>query len=125
MFINKNIIKPTKKMSFEDKIKEWVILDNQMKSLNDKLKDLREKKSSVNEQIQNYATNNHLQNHTIQIGDGKLKITETRTAEPLTFKYLEKCLNEVITNKDQVSQIIQYIKQNREIKLVKDIKRFS
>ena len=46
-------------MSFEDKIKEWVILDNQMKSLNDKLRDLREKKSSVNEQIHKYANNNH------------------------------------------------------------------
>jgi len=112
-------------MSFEENVQKWVALDNQIKSINEKLQELRDKKAKVNEQIQVYANKNKLQNATIQISDGKLKLTETKVASPLTFKYLEKCLGEVISNETQVKQIIEYIKEQREVKLVPEIKRFS
>ena len=112
-------------MSFEENIQKWVALDNQIKAMNEKLQELRDKKAKVNEQIQLYANKNKLQNSTIQISDGKLKLTETKLATPLTFKYLEKCLGEVISNETQVKQIVEYIKNQREVKLVSELKRFS
>jgi len=111
-------------MSFEENVQKWIALDNQIKLMNEKLQELRDKKSKVNEQIQVYANKNKLQNATIQIGDGKLKFTETKVASQLTFKYLEKCLGEVISNEIQVKQIIEYVKKQREVKLVPEI-RFS
>ena len=39
-------------MSFEENIKQWVLLDNQLKILNEKAKEIREKRNSVNEYIQ-------------------------------------------------------------------------
>ena len=56
---------------------------------------------------------------------GKLKFTNTKVPEPLTFKYLEKTLGEVIKNENQVKLIMEHIRQKREIKVVPEIKRFS
>lgn len=110
---------------FENQIKQWVQLDNQLKELNEQTKDLREKRNTLERNITNYAASNNLSASTIQITDGKLKFANTRVTEPLTFKYLEKTLGEVIKNENQVRLIMEHIKQKREIKLVPEIKRFS
>jgi uncharacterized coiled-coil DUF342 family protein len=111
-------------MSFENQIQQWVSLDNQLKLLNEKIKDLRDKRHTLNEEITKYATTNELFHSTVQISDGKLKFANTRIAEPLTFKYLEKTLGEIIKNESQVKQIMEHLKQKREVKVVSEIKRF-
>ena len=112
-------------MSFENKIQQWVQLDNQLKQINEKTKELREKRSVLEENITSYASINNLSNTTVQISDGKLRFTETKVAEPLTFKYLEKTLSEVIKNESQIKLIMEHIKQKRSVKIVPEIKRFS
>ena len=112
-------------MNFEQQIKEWVHIDNQIKLLNEKMKTLREQKLSLNENIISYASKNNILNANIQISDGKLKITNTKIQTPLSFKYLENCLGSIIRNENQVKQIMEYIKSNREIKTVSEIKRIS
>ena len=112
-------------MSFEGQIQQWVQLDNQLKQINEKVKDLREKRNTLEQNITTYAASNNLTNSTVQISDGKLKFANTKVQEPLTFKYLEKTLNDVIKNESQVKLIMEHIKQKREIKIVPEIKRFS
>jgi hypothetical protein len=109
---------------FEENIQKWVSIDNQMKLLNEKIRDLREKKSDLTQTILTHAEENNMGHPTIQISDGKLKFTNTKISEPLTFKYLEKSLSEIIRNESQVKQIIDHIKKNREIKVVQELKRF-
>jgi len=112
-------------MSFEGQIQQWVSIDNQLKQLNEKSKELREKRNVLEQNITTYANNNNLYNATVQISDGKLKFANTKIPEPLTFKYLEKTLGEVIKNESQVKLIMEHIKQKRNIKVVPEIKRFS
>ena len=112
-------------MSFENKIQQWVQLDNQLKQINEKAKELREKRNTLEENITNYASLNNLANSVVQISDGKLKFTNSKIHEPLTFKYLENALNDVIKNESQVKLILEHIKQKRAIKVVPEIKRFS
>ncbi len=112
-------------MSFESQIQQWVSLDNQLKQLNEKVKDLRDKRNNLEENITSYASENNLSNATVKISDGRLKFTNTKVQEPLTFKYLEKTLGEVIKNESQVKLIIEHLKQKRAIKIVPEIKRFS
>jgi phage shock protein A len=38
-------------MSFEQQIQQWVVIDNQMKTLNDKIKELRDKKNVLSQNI--------------------------------------------------------------------------
>jgi hypothetical protein len=111
-------------MSFEQHIQQWVSIDNQMKQLTDKLKELRDKKNTLNDTIFNHVDNSNLTNATIQISDGKIKFIKTKDTQCLTFKYLETCLHEIIKNDDQVNKIIEYVKNKRDVKYVAEIKRF-
>lgn len=110
-------------MSFENQIQQWVSIDNQLKNLNEKVKELREKRNNLEENITKYASNNNLSNSTVQISDGKLKFANTRVPEPLTFKYLEKSLSEIIKNESQLKIIMDHLKQKRDVKIIPEIKR--
>ena len=112
-------------MSFENQIQQWVQLDNQLKQLNEKTKELREKRNSLEQNITNYACTNNLSNTIVQISDGKLKFANTNVPEPLTFKYLEKTLSEIIKNENQVKLILEHVRQRREFKIISEIKRYS
>ena len=112
-------------MNFENQIQQWVSLDNQIKQINEKTKELRDKRNSLELNITNYASTNNLSGSVINISDGKLKIGSSRVPEPLTFKYLEKTLGEVIKNENQVKVIMEHIKQKRAVKIIPEIKRFS
>jgi len=112
-------------MSFEQNIQQWVSIDNQIRLLNDKIHELREKKSQLGENITTHVEQNNLRNATVQISDGKLRFVNTKVSSPLTFKYVEKSLGEVIKNQTQVKQIVEYLKEKRDVKVVPEIKRFS
>jgi hypothetical protein len=112
-------------MSFEENIKKWVAIDNQMKSLNEKTKQLREEKNAAEEYIMGYVETNKLTNATINITDGRLRFMNTKQTAPLTLKYVEDCLSKCIGNETQVKQIIKVIKDSREVKYTADIKRYT
>ena len=112
-------------MNFENQIQQWVQIDNQLKSFNEKIKNLREQRNSLTENITKYAISNNLHNKNINISNERIQISNTKLAEPLTFKYLEKTLGEIIENESQVKLIIEKLKQKRNIKIIPEIKRFS
>ena len=101
-------------MSFEQEINEWINLDNEIKKVYEYITKLKERKSNLQDKIISYAKHKKLD---------KLKYVLTNTFQPLTFTYVNKCLSEIIKNEGQVKQIINYIKQKREIKVIEDIKR--
>jgi hypothetical protein len=109
-------------MSFEQQIQQWVTIDNQMKIVGDKMKELRDKKNTLSEQINTHIETTQF-NSAVKISDGQLKFVKIKETQPLTFKYLETCLSEIIKNEDQVKKIIEYIKNKREVKYVPEIKR--
>lgn len=110
-------------MNFEQQIQQWVTIDNQMKILNDRLKELRDKKNNISEQINTHIETSQLNNASVKISDGQLKFIKVKETQQLTFKYLETCLSEIIKNEEQVKKIIDYIKNKREIKYFPEIKR--
>ena len=111
-------------MSFEERIKEWVSTDNMMKLYLEKIRGLRHKRNDITDALVTYAADKNLDHAVIQISDGRLKFQQTKTTAPLTFKFIEQCLNDCIANTEDVDQIIKYIKEKRSIRVVQDIKRF-
>jgi len=109
--------------SFETNLQKWVSIDNQMKLLNDKMKLLREQKTDIAKNIEEHISKNNLSNSFVKITDGQLRFVNTKVTSPLTYKYMEKSLGEIIRNETQVSQIIRYLKEKREFKIVPEIKR--
>ena len=111
-------------MNFETKIKEWVSIDNEIKKQNELTKRLREKKNDLNHEINEYIENNQLNNAVIQISDGSLKYNSVKSTQPLTFKFVRECLTNCIENEDTIEQLMNYIKEKREIKEHYELKRF-
>ena len=111
-------------MSFEDNIKQWVTIDNQIKQLNEQAKALRQQRSNLTESINTYVETTDLKHATVQISDGKLKFQSVKVTQPLTLKYVSECLLDCIGNEEQVKIIMKHIKTNRDSKYVEDIKRF-
>jgi nitrogen regulatory protein PII len=105
-------------------IQTWVELDNELKKLNEKTKDIRTRKNDIEDKIITYVEDNSMNNSVVNITDGKIKFCEVKQTQPLTLGFLEKCLSEVIANQSQVKQIVDYIKSKRETKMVPEIKRY-
>ena len=111
-------------MSFEENIQKWVSLDNQLRSLHDKTKQLREDKNNIENGIIKYVDTHNLQNSVVKITDGKLKFTMVKQTNPLTLKYVDECLGKCIKNPEQIKLIMNFIKDSRASKNIPDIKRF-
>ena len=111
--------------TFEHQLQQWVSIDNQLRALNEKIRVLREAKSKINESVFTHIKENNLSNSSIQIRDEKIKFALTKVQQPLTFKYLEKTLSQIIKNESQVIQILNYIRDKRETKVVPELKRIT
>ncbi len=111
-------------MTLEQNKKNWVSIDNQIKEINERAKELRESRSNLENSITQYIEENELTDATIEISDGKLRYARYKNAQPLTLKYVDKCLKEIIPNPEQVDKIMQYIKSKREEKIAPIIKRY-
>ena len=116
-------------MSFEDNIRKWIQTDNAIKEKQLLIKQLKIEKDQYNENIFEYLNENNLENATIKIGDGKLRLVETRTPQTLTFKFICEALCEYFQDDEDheelVKEIIIFIKEKRNIKTSREIKRFG
>ena len=108
---------------FIENIKTWVLIDSKLKLINEKIKEMREKKTYLLNQINTYVYDNNMKDTKIEISDGELAFCERKEYAPLTYKYVEECLQNIITDEKHIDYIMKYIKDNRKIKVVNDIKR--
>lgn len=110
-----------------DNVKSWVRIDNRIKALNEEVKSLREERRESEKTIMVWADGliQQGQKPSININDGKLRVVETKQVAPLTLRYLEErllaCLGE--GQREQVDALMQDIRDNREYKVVQEVKR--
>lgn len=108
--------------TFVDNIKMWVLCDQQLKLIKEKSDKIRDTKNTLSNSICTYMNENHISQKEIEITNGKIKLYEKKEYSPLTFSYIEHSLAKIISDKSQVEYIIQYLKENREIKTTSDLK---
>jgi len=109
---------------FIEKIQKWVTLDTQLKIVNEKIKKMRDMKNELSENICEYVEKNNIKNK-ITITDGQLLVNEKKIYSPLSFGYIEECLEKIIDDSDQIDFIINYLRDNRQVDYVKEIRRTS
>jgi septal ring factor EnvC (AmiA/AmiB activator) len=115
---------PSQQKQFEQYIKTWVGIDDQLRQLNDQVKSLRNQKSETTSFIMKLVKNTTYEKAIINITDGRLKFVEVKQAQSITFKYLEDCLTKCLPEApDKVEEIMNYVKTHREVKTTPDIKR--
>lgn len=123
-------------MSIQDNVKDWVTVDNRIKSLSEQLKDLRNTKKAYEDNMVMWANSNTaddgsgrpVQRPVIRISDGKLRFVETRQTAPLSLKYVEQRLKILLENStpnasEMVALIMKDLKDHRETKVVQEVKR--
>ena len=120
--ISTSISKPPKQ-EFSENVQKWVVIDNQLKKYNGHIRKLREYRTAINTQIHEYIKTNHLEHVSIGISDGELKLADKREYAPLTFTYIKSCLTTLIKDQSNVDRIIEYLRENREVKITSEIRR--
>lgn len=112
-------------MTIQENVQKWIDIDNKIKEQNELMKRLRNERNSIEESITTYANDNHLNNLSIKTNDGILKLFDLKTSSPLSFKYIEKCLSEIIDDDEKVLEIITYLKEKRSVSITKSIKKIE
>ena len=110
-------------MNFNENIKQWVELDNEIKNISEILKKKREKKIEILKNIINYKNDNNLDNILINFNNEKLKFTSYKQQQPISLNFLRETLDEIIKDREQIDYIVEYLKNKRKYKIVEDIKR--
>jgi len=108
---------------FAEDIKKWVTLDTQLKVVHEKTKQMREMKSDLQTRIYDYMEKANLLDKKIGIHDGELRFMEKKEQTTLSFGYIERCLGQILSEKEQVDYILQYLKEKRETQVVKELRR--
>jgi hypothetical protein len=111
------------KTKFIENIQKWVKIDNEIKTINERVKKARELKSEIMNNIVEYANENNITNTKIEISDGELRFFQKKDYQPITFGYIEECLGKIISDKKQVEYILDYLREHRKISSSTDIKR--
>jgi hypothetical protein len=112
--------------TLEQRIQRWVQLDNQLKQLNDQVRELRESRNDVESSILTHVADNNLSQATVRIKDGgTLKFAfNVKQPPPMTLTFLGEALAECCTPQ-QAAAIMQHIRAKRDAaaKLVPEIRR--
>ena len=110
------------KNAFHENIKKWTLLDSRIKVINEKTKEMREMRNRIESDIVRHLEENNMTHRKISVNDSELKIVEKKEYGTLTYSYIEECLGKLIPDKSQVDYVIQYIKDNRPVKTVKELR---
>lgn len=111
------------KPKFEDYVKKYIEVDDEIESLQIKLKTMRDWKRKLNGVIVKHMEDQDLVEHTLEVSDGTLRYNEHKEYGSMSFTYIEKSLHQLIPDPEQVKYVIQFLKDNREIKTVAELKR--
>lgn len=120
--ISGNVIVKQPKNQFIENVQKWVLIDKQLKIVNEKTKKMREMKNTLSQDICEYMNDNNMINKKIGITNGELKVVDKKEYSPLSYGYIEKKLEEIIPDKSHVEYIIQYLKDNREISISQELR---
>lgn len=110
-------------MSLEENIKSWVVLDNRCKTLNQQIKDIRDKRNTLNDQIIGYFNEKNTRFPTINISDGRLSYVSIKQGNIISYKFLDECFKEFFEDENDAEQLLNLIKTKRTFNTVHSIKR--
>ena len=107
---------------FTEDIKKWMYLETQLKLANEKIKILRDHKNVLNQSIINYMNTKNILNAKIQVNNQFIKVYNKKEYGNLSYTYIEKCLEELIGDKNKVKEYIEYMKNKRDIENTMELK---
>jgi hypothetical protein len=121
---NQLVLSNPNKDIFVQNIKQWVYFDDIIQKSNHKIYLAKLGRDQAAAVIERYFAENPKLNNKVAISNGEVRIREKKEYQSLTYTFVEETLSKVIENKEHVAKIIQILKDNREVKTVKEIKQY-
>ena len=97
-------------------IKEWVILEREMKALNHEIKVRRDRKKELTTSLVNTMKQNDID--CFDISDGRIVYSRNKIRAPLSKKHLLGCLSQYFADspQDERDKLAEFILESREVK---------
>lgn len=111
--------------SFSETVNAWFALDNEQQSLLEKLALLRKQKQKLSDSIMDTLKSKNKLHCTLDLPEGQLRVLNRKEYGHLTFHYIETCFESLILDDTQRDFVLKYLKDNREVKTVSELKRYN
>jgi len=106
----------------KNNIIEWLTLDNEIKDLQKRIRNIRKEKKEKTNQIVEVMKSNEIA--CFDTSDGKLIYTQQKSKAPLSKKHLMTSLSSYFNDDaNSVKQLSEYILNSRKDKITETIKR--
>ena len=98
--------------AFRDNVLRWVEIDDDIRSIRAKVKELNDEKKQYEEQIISYL--NKVDEESIIIKDGKLSKSVSKSQAPLKKENIHKSLTELVGDSNKAMVMTEHILSHRE-----------
>lgn len=98
--------------AFRDNVLRWVEIDDDIRSIRAKVKELNDEKKQYEENIISYL--NKVDEESIVIKDGKLSKSVSKSQAPLKKENIHKSITELVGDSTKAMAITEHILNNRE-----------
>ncbi len=97
---------------FKNKVLKWLAIDDQIREMRAKSKDLTKQKKEHEEFILSFLEN--VGEKELAVSDGKLRRNVSKSKKPISKEWIQKSLNQLIQDKTKANTITEHIINNRE-----------
>ena len=97
---------------FKNKVLKWLAIDDQIREMRAKSKELTVQKKEHEEYILSFLEN--VGEKELAVSDGKLRRNVSKTKKPLSKEWIQKSLTELIKDKTKAVTMTDHIINNRE-----------
>lgn len=111
--------KPSEKLI--SSIKHWVQIDDRVRKLKDEMKELNDEKKTYEETV--LTELDKMDEHAINISDGKLRKNVTKTQSPLKKEEIQKTIFEFTKDEQKTFDMIEKIMASRQVTEKVNLKR--
>ena len=109
------------KEELKETIREWIQLDNEIKTLQFEMKSRKDKKKNLSDKLVNIMRDNEID--CFNVNDGKLMYSQTKVKGTINKNYLLATIAKCLDDQEQAQEITKFILDNRDIKVKESIKR--
>lgn len=102
-------------------IKDWISVDEEIKSLQKEVKQKKEKQKELTTDLMNVMKENEID--CFDLNDGKILFTKSKTKQTINKKYLMTTLIKCLEDPKDAEKVTDFILENREEKIRESIRR--
>ena len=106
----------------KEKMNQLIRLEFEIKTINNNVCIMKEEKLKIEKEIKEIMIKENLKDKIFIVQNKKVKYNESKSYQSYSLTYLEERLNELVEDKQTVTYILQYLKENRKTNINSEIK---